>query len=355
MPVYKKLAGLALGLLALVLLIKVANPGAIAKYVSHLNPYYIVAAAATEVIGGVLYSFAWFILFKPSGVKTSIRQAYFMTMGSLFLIYTTPTGIAAEAMRIQMAKKHAEGDYGGPAASVVVHRLLYALGFVTVAGTATGLVYGALSTSPLIRTVFYTLITTLVLIGAVAAIAVKANMLKGITKWVASKFGPRLGKLFGGGEAQQNGVIDRAFDNFQLALKKISKSPARVLSSYAVISVRWILVSVVALLVMDAIGYHGISIWAIMIVMMIAELVSTTPIGVPGMLGILDAAIIGSYTALGVPLPIAAATDLLTRVVLYLVNIPLTGTLFYFYVRKSGEGNEKAVEVHEPPASVAVR
>jgi len=72
---------------------------------------------------------------------------------------------------------------------------------------------------------------------------------------------------------------------------------------------------------------------------MIAELVSTTPIGIPGMLGVLDAIIIASYVALGVPLGVATAADLLTRLVLYLVNIPLTGSLFYTYIRKTYNKN----------------
>ncbi|PSN88671.1 hypothetical protein B9P99_05800 [Candidatus Marsarchaeota G1 archaeon OSP_B] len=65
---------------------------------------FFVFAALVELFGGFLYSLAWYIILKPSGVNVSIKQAYFITMGSLFLIYTTPSGITAEAARIAMTK-----------------------------------------------------------------------------------------------------------------------------------------------------------------------------------------------------------------------------------------------------------
>lgn len=169
------------------------------------------------------------------------------------------------------------------------------------------------------------------------ALSIYAKWLKGLVKRVLIKLSPVIKKL--SKRDVDLSEVDRAFDSFTLAMRRIKRSPVRLLTSYAVIALRWILVSVVALLVMYSLGYYGLSIWGIMIVMMIAELVSTTPIGIPGMLGVLDAVIIASYVALGVPLGVATAADLLTRLVLYLVNIPLTGSLFYTYISKTHTNN----------------
>lgn len=332
MPSIRRLSGLLIGLLALSLIILYANPAKIFSRVKNVDPIFIALAAATEVVGGVLYTLAWYLILKPSGIRIPFRRAYLITMGSLFLIYTTPSGVAAEAVRINMTRKHAS-DYGGPTASVIIHRVLYALGFLSVAGLATFIVYTAFSNSAFIRTVFYAIMSTIILVFITLILSAYASSLKGLVKRIATSISPIV-RRFSKKDVDLS-EIDRAFDSFSLAINRIKHSPIRLITSYVVITVRWMLVSVVALLVMYSLGYYSLSIWAVMIVMMIAELVSTTPIGIPGMLGVLDAAIISSYVALGVPLPIATATDLLTRLVLYMVNIPITGSLFYKYISRT--------------------
>ncbi|MEM3670498.1 MAG: lysylphosphatidylglycerol synthase transmembrane domain-containing protein, partial [Thermoprotei archaeon] len=279
---YRRLAGPIIGASVLILLFLATDPTKIVGYLSHVDPVYLVFAALTEIVGGFLYSFAWFVILKPSGVKISFRQTYLITMGSLFLIYTTPTGVAAEAARIAMVRKHAQGDVGAPAASVIIHRVIYALGFVSVAGVATLLVYGALSGSPFLHTVVVAFATTLVIVILVLALVARAKGFRGVVKRLAGKLAPIVSKITGSKEALDLSSVDRAFDTFEGAVNRMRRSPLRLITSYLVIAVRWTLVSVVALLVMYSIGYHGISIWAIMVVMMIAEIVSTTPIGVPG-------------------------------------------------------------------------
>jgi uncharacterized protein (TIRG00374 family) len=325
------------GVIVVILILLYTNPVIVLSEVKHLQPIFILLAAGTEVLGGVLYTLAWYLILKPSGVNVSFRRAYLITMGSLFLVYTTPSGVAAEAVRINMTRKHSD-DYGGPTASVIMHRMLYALGFISVAGVATFMVYSALSSSPFIRTVFYAILSTIILVTVALILSTYANWLRGFVKQILTKVSPLTKKIFK--KEIDFSEVDKAFDSFATAIHKIKRSPVRLLTSYLVIAIRWILVSVVALLVMYSLHYTSLSIWGIMIVMMIAELVSTTPIGIPGMLGVLDAAIIGSYVALGVPLPIATAADLLTRLVLYVVNIPLTGSLFYVYINKTHSHKE---------------
>lgn len=331
----RRISGLLVGAAALLVIVLYANPAKILGEIKGANPLFVALAAATEVVGGVLYTLAWYLILKPSGISIPFRRAYLITMGSLFLIYTTPSGVAAEAVRINMARKHA-ADYGGPTASVIIHRVLYALGFISVAGLATFIVYTAFSNSAFVRTVFYAIMSTLILVFLAIVLSAYAKWLKGFVKRAAMFLSPLVRRLTK--KDVDLAEIDRAFDSFSLAMNRIKRSPARLVTSYIVITVRWVLVSVVALLVMYSLGYYSISIWAIMIVMMIAELVSTTPIGIPGMLGILDAAVISTYVALGVPLPIATATDLLTRLVLYMVNIPITASLFYKYISEGGSG-----------------
>ncbi len=69
----------------------------------------------------------------------------------------------------------------------------------------------------------------------------------------------------------------------------------------------------------------------VVITMAIGEMAQTIPIGVPGMLGIYEAAITASLSIFSIPIAIAASAALLSRVVISLLELPLTGIAAYHY------------------------
>jgi uncharacterized membrane protein YbhN (UPF0104 family) len=60
-----------------------------------------------------------------------------------------------------------------------------------------------------------------------------------------------------------------------------------------------------------------------------------TPIAVPGMLGIYETAITASLSLFGVPVAIAASAALLSRIVTFWLDLPVTGIAAYHYGYKA--------------------
>src|SRR5208282_1245645 len=60
--------------------------------------------------------------------------------------------------------------------------------------------------------------------------------------------------------------------------------------------------------------------WVVIVTMAIGEMAQTIPIGVPGMLGIYEAAITAALSIFSIPIAIAASAALLSRVVISLLE-----------------------------------
>jgi uncharacterized protein (TIRG00374 family) len=71
--------------------------------------------------------------------------------------------------------------------------------------------------------------------------------------------------------------------------------------------------------------------WVVIITMAIGKMIQMTPIGVPGMLGIYEAAITASLTLFAIPVAVAASAALLSRIVTSWLDLPVTGIAAYHY------------------------
>jgi uncharacterized membrane protein YbhN (UPF0104 family) len=69
--------------------------------------------------------------------------------------------------------------------------------------------------------------------------------------------------------------------------------------------------------------------------MAIGKMIQMTPIAVPGMLGIYETAITASLSLFGVPVAVAASAALLSRIVTFWLDLPVTGIAAYHYGYKA--------------------
>jgi uncharacterized membrane protein YbhN (UPF0104 family) len=65
--------------------------------------------------------------------------------------------------------------------------------------------------------------------------------------------------------------------------------------------------------------------------MAIGKMIQMTPIAVPGMIGIYEAAITTTLVLLSIPVPIAVSAALLSRIVTFWLELPVTGIAAYHY------------------------
>jgi uncharacterized protein (TIRG00374 family) len=74
-----------------------------------------------------------------------------------------------------------------------------------------------------------------------------------------------------------------------------------------------------------------VSLWVVVVTMAIGKMIQMTPIAVPGMLGIYEAAVTATLALFTVPVAVAASAAILLRVVTTWLDLPITGVAAYHY------------------------
>jgi uncharacterized membrane protein YbhN (UPF0104 family) len=74
-----------------------------------------------------------------------------------------------------------------------------------------------------------------------------------------------------------------------------------------------------------------VSLWVVIITMAFGKMIQMTPIAIPGMIGVYEAAITTVLALFAVPVPIAASAALLSRIVTVWLELPITGIFAYHY------------------------
>lgn len=71
--------------------------------------------------------------------------------------------------------------------------------------------------------------------------------------------------------------------------------------------------------------------WVVVITVAIGEMIAMIPIGIPGTLGIYETAITATLSLFSIPVAIGASAAILTRIVISLLALPITGIAAYHY------------------------
>jgi uncharacterized protein (TIRG00374 family) len=104
------------------------------------------------------------------------------------------------------------------------------------------------------------------------------------------------------------------------------------------VAFHWSTGSLTAYMVSLSLG-RPIDFWAIVLVYALIEFIQQLNIFIPGGLGIVDATLTGAFVLLGVPLPMAAAISLLTRLATYWFEVILCALVSFRYgYKESVEG-----------------
>lgn len=75
----------------------------------------------------------------------------------------------------------------------------------------------------------------------------------------------------------------------------------------------------------------NVSLWVVIISIAIGKMIQMTPMTVPGMLGIYEAAVTTSLSLFAVPVAVAASAALLMRIITFWLDLPITGVAAYHY------------------------
>jgi len=240
------------------------------------------------------------------------------------LLYVTPAGVLMDVSRALLMGREGNNT-SASTASVIVQRVLYAFAYAIITTASIFIIYFA------DRPRFHLIYPFLFFVGLTVAAGVfilVASRHKGLVSWASKhlfsvyyRFVRKVKKVNREIEAE----AERSTTQFNEALSDMMSSPGAMFLSLFIIVLRLLLAAAISYWVFVSLNYYGINFWEITLVMLVGEFVTSIPIGIPGMLGFVEAAMSLSYVALGVPLPVALAATILIRLILYWWDVLITG------------------------------
>ena len=320
---------LLLGICLFALYLLWTNPFRVLLEAGRLNiPLFLLSILINDM-GLLLFALSWHLLLRGMGVRLSTFKSISATFISLFVVWLMPIPIGSELIRAYLVRNEEGSDLGKAAASVMIHKAMYNLSFgllITLAAVieASRGVSIPIERGLLLFVIFFGVSTSLLF-----SLLLTPSLLRGIysrlPKWLRMRVegalnDPRVGA--GGFEGLLNSLED--------ALEALKSKPLINLSALLMVAFQWSTGSITTWLVALSLGCR-IDFWIIVVLYAAVEFIQQLNIIIPGGLGIVDAGLTGSLYLLGLPLSLASAISLLTRLVTYWLELLLCSIVSLHY------------------------
>lgn len=334
------------GVLVLVTLLYYAKIDQVERVIAQVKPAVIVAMVGFQILGVLFYAGAWYVLIKALGYKFRFLTCQGITFASIFVNYITPSGFFLEATRCILGAKASGMKLGESTATVILHRTLY---------IAAVLASTALAILSLIASGFITgsaiMELAIVPVGAIAVLVIflylslTPTALRPVLDALLRLVQPLI-KLVQT-QANVEAKADQFLNEYGVGFRKMLASKRYVSLSFLVSLGDWS--SGVAVLWVALLGLNVyVPFSAVVITVAIGEMIEMIPIDVPGTLGIYEAAITASLSLFSISLAVAASAALLTRVVVSVLELPITGIAAYHYDVKALGNSAAPVQTYAP-------
>jgi uncharacterized protein (TIRG00374 family) len=294
-----------------------------------VNPAVILVMVGIELLGFFFYATAWYILIRATGHKMRFLTCQGVTFASIFASLTMPSGIFLEAVRVLLGAKESGMNMGESTATVILHRILYIVGFVasTVLALVALTLERRIGASLSFEIAVIPLGATLGL-AILFALSLNPKLLQPLMDRALRILQPIIRLV-----AKNNEVdfkSDRFLTDYHKGFRNLLSSGGRVAESFTASLGDWGCSVVILWIVLISLG-ATISFWAVVVTMAFGKMIQLTPIAIPGMLGVYETAITTSLSFFGTPVAVAASAALLSRIVTYWLDLPVTGVAAYHY------------------------
>lgn len=323
------LSSLALGIAVLVVFICFVGLNAIERVLLQVNPALIAVMVALELVGFMFYATAWYLLIRAAGYRIPYLTCQGITLASIFAGLTMPSGIFLEAARCILGSKEAGMKLGESTATVVLHRILYIAGFLGCTSLALPLLMfrGKIVSSAMYGLIVIPIVSIFAL-TILLSVSLYPRRLKPLLDRVLALVEPLLKLVQKDG--RMAGKTDQFLGEYQVGFRRILSSKTHVLASFIASLGDWACSVLILWIVIMTLGVD-VSLWVIIVTMAIGKMIQMTPIAIPGMLGIYEAAVTASLSLFAVPVAVAASAALLSRIVTSWLDLPITGIAAYHY------------------------
>jgi len=285
-------------------------------------------AIAIDLLCISLFAISWKFLLKSPGIK--LKDAFIVVLVSIFGDMMIPTGsISGEVMRISLATKKTKLHLSEVTASVLIHRLTLGITFGVVLGVSVVMLLVTQTLNLAALSLFIFIGAAVIFLGGLGILAaVNICRFKRFARVCLTKMAGiirRFKPSFSLENAQLR--VERGLEEFQRAVKEISRG--RVLLASSLLIARWFIIALIPYLVFISLG-HPASYWMVLTVSIFVSMVQMIPIGIPGMVGVMEVSMTTFFIGFGIPADIAASATILTRLVMFWFELLISASTASF-------------------------
>ncbi|HUV33769.1 MAG TPA: lysylphosphatidylglycerol synthase transmembrane domain-containing protein [Candidatus Desulfaltia sp.] len=314
----------ALGLVIFVAYLAYTNPFSVLLEAGRFNPWLYMWAVVIDWVGLLFLAGSWHMLLRAMDVRVSLWRTIQVTFVSLFVVFILPIPSGFEIIRAYLVRGEEGGNAGKAVSSVMVSKVYYFIGFSVLLLAAAFMVVvlggGEIPVRPELVwfVVGYAFLNTLIF-GVLLTPRLLSRLYSGSPGWLRSRlldrvYSPDLGL----------GGFNAFIQEMDSAVQELRHRPVDNLLSVLMVGLHWSSGAVTTYLVALSLGVP-ISLWVVILIYGVIEFIQQLNVVVPSGLGVVDAGLTGALTVVGVPLNVAAAISLLTRLATYWLELVICG------------------------------
>lgn len=321
-----------IGFIIIIALLYYVGFGNVATILMRMSISFFIITLALDLAGLVFYALTWHILLKGLKCNISFKTSLTVSLASIFTCYVTPSGVLLELLRVVLANKEAKVPIGYSAATVVMHRILYTVGFILCAAASFAVIQAKYTTLGTIGTLLLLIIIlSIAFAGGILYLSHRADLIERMLIKLYKRFEGRINKIVRVYESEEVvNSLSNTVSDFKNAFLELRRKPLYLFMAFMAVLATWIVDVAIFYVVFLSLNYH-ISIWAAALTIVIGDFVQMTPIMIPGMLGVLETAFTTTLLAFGIPLDVAASAAILARIATFWFDIPVTAIAASYY------------------------
>lgn len=328
----RTLAFFGLGVLTTVaFLYAFADVGEAITIIASANPLIYFLSFLSVTLGTLAYTLAWHVLLRDAGARLSVLREWSIIWVSVFLNILVPTGsVSGEIARIYLTTKDSDRKrLGEITATVLAHRIVTMMPFLL--GSVTGFIYLALAYKASGVILGLASLVVFLLLAAFMGVYYLILSPKRIERFVVGILQllrrlsiRRLNRRL---DAAQTS-LDENLKAFSHGIGALRQKPKSLALSSAFSALFWVLDAFVAYFAFQAINFP-VPLETLVFVYTIGITVQMVPLGVPGMVGVVEVTMITLYSVTGIPLKVGAAATILIRIVMLWFELLVGGAVTY--------------------------
>jgi uncharacterized protein (TIRG00374 family) len=284
-----------------------------------------------ELTGFVMYGTTWYVLIRKAGHQIKFGMCQTITFASVFISFLTSSGFILESMRVVLGSKEAGMRTGESASTVILHRGVYII--TVLVSTVTAMfaltIRGSLPRAEAVQLELASgLLFTLILGAVYLSISPRFNhQLQSIATKIVQPIMDHVKRVQ---EHEASWTVERFLTDYEGTFRRLLSNRQGMLVTFISSSGDWGCSIILLWGVLATLG-HFTSVWVVVVVMAVGEMVQMLPIPVPGMLGIYESSLTATLVTFSVPASIAASAAILLRLITSIFDIPATGYAAYRY------------------------